>query len=138
MKGHDLTPEQEVAFFELFDKIAAHIRKERIENPGKLRLDRELKNRRDPWNLSDDEWRLIQLQLVNASPKKKTGRPRAELRILISAILWFLHHPGAQWRDLPNAYPPYSTCYRYYATWRNDGTLDKVIRILGISPKRGF
>lgn len=138
MKGSNLTPEQEAAFFELFDKLAAYIRKERLENPGKHRLDRELKKRRDPWDVSDDEWQLIHLQLVNASPKKKTGRPRAELRLLISAILWFLHHPGAQWRDLPQEFPPYSTCYRYYSQWRDDGTLDKVIRILGISPSRVF
>lgn len=61
--------------------------------------------RRDPWDLSDDDWRLIHLQIVNASPKKKTGRPRADLRPLTSAVLWFLHHQGAQWRvDIPGEY----------------------------------
>ncbi len=32
----------------------------------------------------------------------------------------------APWRDLPEKYPPYQTCYRRFKQWSMDGTLESV------------
>jgi transposase len=52
--------------------------------------------------LGDEQWDLIALLL----PKPKgRGRPRAEDRRTLNAILWVLRS-GARWKDLPPVHLP--------------------------------
>ncbi|NIW35711.1 MAG: transposase, partial [Gemmatimonadetes bacterium] len=44
------------------------------------------------------------------------GRPRRDRREVVNGILWILR-TGAQWADLPERYPPYQTCHRYFQQW---------------------
>src|SRR6185437_6912664 len=37
---------------------------------------------------------------------------------------------GAQWRELPEKYPPYQTCHRRFQQWIRDGKLIEVLRLL--------
>src|SRR6185437_2553016 len=37
---------------------------------------------------------------------------------------------GAQWRELPEKYPPYQTCHRRFQQWIRDGKLVDALRLL--------
>ena len=56
--------------------------------------------------LSETECKIIQLIL----PKKSRGIPRVDDRRVLNGIFWVLRS-GAPWRDLPDQYGPYTTCY---------------------------
>ena len=68
------------------------------------------------YELSDDEWATIRPML----PNKARGVPRVDDRRVLNGIFWVLRS-GAPWRDLPNAFGPYTTCYNRFVrqTGRN-------------------
>jgi len=71
---------------------------------------------RGRWELSDSQWELIEPLL---RPQRRTdgrGRPWQDTRAVLNGILWVLG-TGAQWRELPNQYPPYQTCHRRFQQW---------------------
>jgi putative transposase len=43
------------------------------------------------------------------------------MREVINAIL-YLDRTGSQWRALPHEFPPWSTVWSYFRSFRNDGT----------------
>jgi transposase len=45
---------------------------------------------------------------------------------VINGILWKLR-TGAPWRDLPERYGPWQTCYDRFIRWRRDGTWDRLL-----------
>jgi transposase len=76
-----------------------------------------------PSDLTDQEWAILEPLLPLAKPG---GRPRtSDLRAVINAIL-YLDRTGGQWRALPHDYPPWSTVWSYFRTWRNDGTWERL------------
>lgn len=80
-----------------------------------------------PTDLTDKQWELISYLIP--SPKnntKKGGRPRTvEDREIVNAIFYIVK-TGCQWRMLPNDFPPRSTVYEYFSTWKKDGTWKKI------------
>jgi transposase len=38
----------------------------------------------------------------------------------MNGILWILR-TGAPWKDLPQRYPPYQTCHRWFQQWVREG-----------------
>ena len=84
---------------------------------------------RGRWELSDAQWELIEPLL---RPKRRTdgrGRPWQDTRAVLNGILWVLG-TGAQWRELPNKYPPYQTCHRRFQQWVREGKLEGILRVL--------
>lgn len=74
-----------------------------------------------PSDLTDTQWDLIAPLIPKA---KKGGRPRgADMRNILNAIL-YISRTGAQWRYLPEKYPPRSTVFEYFSQWQKDGTWD--------------
>jgi putative transposase len=72
-----------------------------------------------PSDLTDQQWAILE-PLV--PPAKPGGHPRTtDMREVINAIL-YLDRTGGQWRALPHDFPPWSTVWTYFRTWRNDGT----------------
>ena len=65
-----------------------------------------------PSDLTDTQWNLIAPMI----PKAKTGgRPRSvDMRNTLDAIL-YINRTGAQWRYLPEKYPPRSTVFEYFS-----------------------
>ena len=56
----------------------------------------------------------------------EVGRPRERpWREIVNALL-YLVRTGCQWRNLPHAFPPYSTVSHYYHKWRKNGLLEKI------------
>lgn len=79
--------------------------------------------------LTDEQWDLIEHLF---GPKAKTGRPRADARIMIDGILWILN-TGAPWRDLPDEFGPHTTVWHWFDRWNSDGTLATILSTLQAS-----
>jgi transposase len=76
-----------------------------------------------PGDLTDRHWAILEPLLP---PAKPGGHPRtSDLRQVINAIL-YLDRTGGQWRALPHDFPPWSTVWSYFRTWRNDGTWERL------------
>lgn len=73
--------------------------------------------------LSETEWKIIQAIL----PTKSRGVPRVDDRRVLNGIFWVLRS-GAPWRDLPDQYGPYTTCYNRFVRWRRAGVWDRLFR----------
>ena len=72
--------------------------------------------------LTDAEWRVIEPIL----PCKSRGVPRVDDRRVLNGIFWVLKS-GAPWRDLPECYGPYTTCYNRFVRWRHAGVWDRIL-----------
>jgi transposase len=80
-------------------------------------------------DLKDAQWTVVKSYFV---PKKKLetrGRPLQDARAVLNGVLWVLR-TGAPWHDLPDRYPPYQTCHRWFQQWEEDGTLVRLLRAL--------
>src|SRR5436305_12352500 len=73
-------------------------------------------------DLTDEQFAILGPLLPRP---KRTGRPPADLREVLNAIL-YLVRTGCQWRLLPKDFPPWSTVHTWYRTWRQDGTWDQI------------
>jgi putative transposase len=81
-----------------------------------------MRSQRYDTDLTDDQFALVKPLL----PKpKRTGRPPADLREVLNAIL-YLVRTGCQWRLLPHDFPPWSTVHTWYRRWRQDGTWERM------------
>ena len=47
-------------------------------------------------------------------------------RRVLNGIFWILRS-GAPWRDLPERYGPYTTCYNRFVRWRCAGVWDRIL-----------
>jgi len=83
-------------------------------------------------DLTDDQFALVEPFLPR---RKRTGRPPANLRQVLNAIV-YLVRSGCQWRLLPHDFPPWSTVHTWYRRWRKDGTWDHVNEALAPQVRR--
>lgn len=81
-------------------------------------------------DLTDMQWELL-APLIRTPGQRRDGRgrPRREPREVLDGVLWILR-TGAQWADVPDRYPPYQTCHRYFQQWCRDGTLERILHAL--------
>jgi transposase len=77
------------------------------------------------YELTDDAWTTIKPIL----PNKPRGVPRVNDRCVLSAIFWVLRS-GAPWRDLPDDFGPYTTCYNRFVRWRRAGVWGRIMDAL--------
>jgi transposase len=77
------------------------------------------------YELADYEWTVIKPML----PNKPRGVPRVNDRRVLNGIFWVLRS-GAPWRDLPEAFGPYTTCYNRFVRWRRAGVWSGIIDAL--------
>lgn len=80
--------------------------------------------------ISDDAWQRI-APFLEDLPRRKDGRgrPFRPARDVFDGVLWVLR-TGAQWKALPDEYPPYQTCHRRFQRWAQDGRLEQAVREL--------
>src|SRR6266849_4731596 len=94
-------------------------KKKRESRKGNAGRGGEMKRRSYPSDLSEREWAILEPLIP---PAKPGGHPRTtDMREVINAIL-YLDRTGCQWRALPHEFPPWSTVWSYFRTWRNDVT----------------
>lgn len=80
--------------------------------------------------LTDKQWEAIEEVLPKSKSRPgKRGRPPINKRSVLNGVLWILR-TGAQWRELPDRYPPYQTCHRYFQRWSQSGILNKLLKKL--------
>ncbi|MGY4261193.1 transposase [Bradyrhizobium sp. USDA 4516] len=77
------------------------------------------------YELADYEWTAIRPML----PNKPRGVPRVNDRRVLNGIFWVLRS-GAPWRDLPEAFDPYTTCYNRFVRWRRAGVWGRIIEVI--------
>ncbi len=73
--------------------------------------------------LTDTAWAAIAPLLLSDG---RRGRSWADHRKVINGILWKVR-TGAPWRDLPERYGPWQTCYDRFVRWRRDGTWERLL-----------
>jgi putative transposase len=83
-------------------------------------------------DLTDEQFALLEPLLPRP---KRTGRPPADLREVLNAIL-YLVRTGCQWRLLPKDFPPWSTVHTWYRRWRKDGTWGRMHEALRQQARR--
>ncbi len=78
------------------------------------------------FDLSDEQWVKIE-PILPPEKSGKRGRPYLEHRTVMNGILWVLR-TGSPWRDLPERYGPYQTCYDRFVRWQRDGTWQRALQ----------
>ena len=74
------------------------------------------------YDFTDYEWSVIRPML----PNKPRGVSRVDDRRVLNGIIWILRS-GAPWRDLPESFGPYTTCYNRFVRWRRAGVWDQIM-----------
>jgi transposase len=77
------------------------------------------------YELTDHEWTAIEPML----PNKPRGAAPVNDRRVLNGIFWVLRS-GASWRDLPESFGPYTTCYNRFVRWRRAGVWGKIMNAL--------
>jgi transposase len=77
------------------------------------------------YELTDHEWTAIRPML----PNKPRGVPRVNDRRVLDGVFWVLRS-GAPWRDLPDNFGPYTTCYNRFVRWRRAGVWGRILNAL--------
>ena len=75
-------------------------------------------------DLTDAQWERLEKELPG---NDRPGHPWSDHRKVINGILWVLR-TGAPWRDLPERYGPWQTCYDRFVRWRKDGTWERILQ----------
>jgi putative transposase len=73
-----------------------------------------------PWELSDEVWARAQPLLPPAKAYPQGGRPPADDRAMLGAMLYVLR-TGLQWNALPRAIGASTTVYDRFRAWAADG-----------------
>ena len=81
------------------------------------------------WELTDEQWELLEPVLRPARRADKRGRPWHDTRAVLNGVLWVLG-TGAQWAEMPEKYPPHQTCHRRFQSWIGDGMFVQALRLL--------
>jgi transposase len=81
------------------------------------------------WELTDEQWLIVESVLRGARRADNRGRPWHDTRAVLNGVLWVLG-TGAQWRELPEKYPPFQTCHRRFQQWIRSGKLEEALRLL--------
>src|SRR5271165_6594339 len=84
---------------------------------------------RGRWDLTDEQWEVVEPVLRPQRRADKRGRPWHDTRAVLHGVLWVLG-TGAQWRELPEKYPPFQTCHRRFQQWVRSGKLEEALRRL--------
>ena len=74
-------------------------------------------------DLADGAWERIAPLLPENEGR---GKQWKDHRQVVNGIPWKLR-TGSPWRDLPERYGSWQTCYERFARWRRDGTWDRLL-----------
>jgi transposase len=82
--------------------------------------------------LTNEAWERIAPLLPENG---RRGKQWKDHRKIVNGILWKIR-TGAPWRDLPESYGPWQTCYGRFTRWSRDGTWDRLLTPRRRSPTR--
>lgn len=78
--------------------------------------------------ISDELWDCIQVVLPDYKPSCKGGRPRLEMRDVVSGILYVLR-TGCQWKAMPSEFGSGSAIHAYFQEWVESGVFEELWRL---------
>src|SRR5664280_3075964 len=81
------------------------------------------------WELTEEQWEMVEPVLRPERRSDNRGRPWHDTRAVLNGVLWVLG-TGAQWRELPEKYPPFQTCHRRFQQWVRSGKLEHALQRL--------
>lgn len=81
------------------------------------------------WEIPDALWALIEPILLEDSPPKPTGRPRADWRRCLDGIVFRLR-TGCQWNQLPKQFGDDSTVHRWFQRWCENGVMERLWSVM--------
>jgi transposase len=81
------------------------------------------------WELTEEQWEVVEPVLREARRADNRGRPWHDTRAVLNGVFWVLG-TGAQWRELPEKYPPFQTCHRRFQQWIRSGKLEAALKLL--------
>jgi putative transposase len=76
------------------------------------------------WELPDELWERIGPILAKRYPRAATGRPRADLRLVLEGIIYRLRS-GVQWNQLPRRFGADSTVHAWFQRFVADGVMEE-------------
>ena len=79
-------------------------------------------------DLSNEKWGKIE-RLLPPEQSGKKGHPYLPHRQIINGILWRIR-TGIPWRDIPERYGPYQTCYDRFVRFRKRGIWQNILELL--------
>jgi transposase len=77
-------------------------------------------------DINQQEYDLIKALIET----KKTTKPRKVEYIDILNAIFYQIKNGCTWRDLPKDYPKWQTVYYYFALWKREGNIEKILEKL--------
>ena len=81
------------------------------------------------WEVPDELWERLEPILERRYPRKRIGRPRADLRRVVNGVIFRLR-TGCQWNQLPRIFGDDSTVHRWFQRFVADGVLEELWAIL--------
>jgi len=81
------------------------------------------------WELTDEQWEVVEPILRPERREDNRGRPWHDTRAVLNGVLWILGS-GAQWAEMSAKYPPYQTCHRRFQQWVGEGKIVEALRVL--------
>ena len=81
------------------------------------------------WEVSDELWKRMEPLILELDPPKETGRPRANPRNIVDAII-FRIRTGCQWNQMPRVYGDDSTIHRTFQHWVELGLFPQIWALL--------
>lgn len=75
------------------------------------------------WEIPDELWERIEPILECHYPPAGTGRPRADLRLVLEGLIHRMRS-GCQWERLPERFGPTSTLHGWFQRFVEDGVLE--------------
>ena len=85
---------------------------------------------------SDEMWARVEALMPRAGPRG--GRPWNDHRLTVEGICWRLR-TGSPWRDVPAEFGSWSSLWRRFAVWAEDGTWDNMLSaIAGSEEAKGL
>lgn len=79
-------------------------------------------------DLSDEKWAQLE-PLLPPEHSGKKGHPYNDHRKVLGGILWRLR-TGSPWRDVPERYGPYQTCYDRFVHFKDKGLWQQILETL--------
>jgi putative transposase len=81
------------------------------------------------WEIPDELWKRMAPLILEMDPPKETGRPRANPRNVMDAII-FRIRTGCQWNHIPRVYGDDSTIHRTFPHWVEIGLFPQLWALL--------
>jgi putative transposase len=81
------------------------------------------------WEIPDELWKRMAPLILELDPPKDTGRPRANPRNVMDAII-FRIRTGCQWNHIPRVYGDDSTIHRTFQHWVEIGLFPQLWALL--------